>query len=68
MEAAAQGWMVERNLRGQENVAGQKSEQYHGQSDETDHTSGILEEREQQCRVRDKDQFKYQIVDDFSCV
>lgn len=46
MEAAAQGWMEERNLRGQEDVAGHKRQQYHGQRDETDHTSGILEERE----------------------
>lgn len=60
MEAAAQGWMEERNLRGQEIVAGNRGQQYNGQSDENDHTSGILEEGEQQCGVMDKDQFKYQ--------
>lgn len=60
MEAAAQGWMEERSLRGQEIVAGKRGQQYNGQSDENDHTSGILEEGEQQCGVMDKDQFKCQ--------
>lgn len=58
-EAAAQRRMEERNLRGQKTVAGHTGQQYHGQSDQNDHTSGILEEREQQCGVLDKDQFKY---------
>lgn len=59
-EAAAQGWMEERNPRGQEREAGHRGQQYYGQSDENHHTSGILEEKEQQCGVMDRDQLKHQ--------
>lgn len=44
MEAAARGWMKERNLRHQKIVDGHTGQKYRGHSGENYHTSGILEE------------------------
>lgn len=57
-EAAAQGWVEERNLRAQEMVAGHTDQQQRGQSDENNYTSGILENTRAACEVKDKDQVK----------
>lgn len=59
-EAAARGWMKERNLRHQKIVDDHTGEQHRGHSGENHRASGILEEREQQGGDMGKVQFRYQ--------